>query len=113
MKLTALILAVFALAIAALHATDPAPVATVTITLQLTQEEVAALTAHTAAWNGAEGKSTVQERILADAITPWIKQRTAEAYALAMQRLGEAAKGLSYAERTALIQQVQAAIKAK
>lgn len=112
MKLISLILASFAITIAAMHAADPAPVATITITLQLNQEQIDALTDYTTEWNGKNGASTVQDRILADVIQPWIKTRTDASYAAAVKNLGEAAKGLSYTERTALIQQVRAAIEA-
>lgn len=99
-----------ALALAALFplaAADPAPAATITLTLQLTQEQVDALTAYTVEWNGTNGTSTVQERLIADVLTPFIKTKTDAAYEFAVKRLGEAAKGLSYEQRTALIQQVQ------
>ena len=50
-------------------AADPATTDTITITLQLNQEQLDALTAFTREWNGPNGTSTVQDRIIADAIS--------------------------------------------
>ena len=88
-------------------AADPAPVTTLTITLQLNQEQLDALTAYTTEWNGQNGTATIQDRLIADAINPFIKAKVDAAYDNAIKRLGDAAKGLTYEQRLALIQQLQ------
>lgn len=95
------------LAAAALLVTAAEPVvSTITVTVPVTQEQLDAITAYTSAWNNGTGTSTVADRIRDDVIAPWLKSQTDAAYTAAVARLGEAAKGLSYAERLALIQQV-------
>ena len=107
-----LFLLLSAMAIAAVAPADDAPiVSTVTITLQLTQEQLDALTDYASTWNGANGTSTIADRVNADVIQPWVKTKTDAAYDAAVKALGEAAKGLSYAERNAIIQQVQDALQ--
>ena len=103
---TPLLTALLALAAALLFAAEPV-VSTLTITVQLTQEQVDALTAYTARWNNDTGTSTIADRLRDDAIAPFLKARTEEAYTAAVARLGEAARSLTYAERMALIAQVQ------
>jgi hypothetical protein len=103
---TPLLTALLALATMILLAAEPV-VSTITITVPLTQEQVDALDAYTAKWNNGTGTSTIADRIRDDAVAPFLKARTEEAYTAAVARLGEAARSLSYAERMALISQVQ------
>ena len=82
-----------------------------TLTLELDKEQQDALTAYTAEWNGPNGTATIEDRIIADAIMPFVKGKVDAAYALSVSRIGDAAKNLSYDARLALIAQVETSIQ--
>jgi len=102
---------IFVAAALAINAAEPI-VATITVTIPVTQEQLDAANAYVSTWNNGTGTSTLAERIRDDVISPWLKTQTEAAYTASVARLGEAAKGLTYAERIALIQQVQQQIEA-
>lgn len=105
------LLALLTLAASLLLAADPVA-STITVQIPLTQEQLDALQSYTDRYNNNAGTSTIADRLREDVITPWVKARTDEAYTAAVQRLGEAARGLSYAQRQALIQQVTQQLQA-
>jgi len=76
------------------------------LTTELTQEENDALLA-TAAEMNAAGGSTTPETLLRENGTNFVTERVSHYYASAMKRLGDAAAGMSYDQRKALIAQVE------
>jgi hypothetical protein len=82
------------------------------ITLNLTEEETDALAIKTAAFNASLQVSlTPEQYLIEEVIAKSIAQMVTEAYNAALQRLGVTAAPLPYAERKALIAQVEAAVQ--
>jgi hypothetical protein len=81
-------------------------------TLNLSDEETDALTAKVQAVNTSlKVNLTPEQYLLEDILGTAIKQMVAEAYHGAVQRLGVTAASLPYAQRQALIRQVEEAVQ--
>ncbi len=81
------------------------------IELNFTEEQSDALAIKTAQFNESIRASLTPEQYLVEEVlAKSIAQMTKEAYDAAVQRLGVTASGLPYAERKALIQQVENAV---
>lgn len=81
----------------------------ITINLTLDQEQQDVLAAKVAARNAAGSNHTITSH-LAEVVAGSIAGDVAEAYTASLQRLGTAAANLPYANRKALIEQVENAI---
>lgn len=77
------------------------------IPLNLTEEQQDALADYTVEWNGPSGASTISDRLIEDAIMPFISAKVETAYQAAVRNLGEAARSLPYEQRKALIAEVK------
>jgi len=87
----------------------------ITITITPTEEELDAINGAAASYNATLDEDTAPldageyvEHVINNAVKSW----TRTAYDSAVKRLGEGAAKLSYADRKALIQQVEAQISA-
>lgn len=85
---------------------------TLTITLDIDDEQLDAITTYTAEWNGPNGTSTKEERIRDDAIRPFIAAKVEAAYSAAVRDLGESARSLTYEQRKAIIAAVKSQMSA-
>jgi hypothetical protein len=81
-----------------------------TIELQLSTEQEAALKAKVDARNLDGGGYTIESHLL-EVLTGEINHTTLDAYNSSVARLGVAAAALPYEARTALIQQLEAQLK--
>lgn len=78
-----------------------------TLTLDLNEERKDALDAVVAMVNAQSGVTRTATEHLTDVALAVVDGYVAQAYEAAVRRLGETAKALPYAERKALIQQVE------
>ena len=83
-----------------------------TIPVELNDEQFDAMNDFVAEWNGEQGTSTPEERLREDAIMPFVQTKVQAAYDKALRELGEKGLSVPYTTRKELLRQVRESVAA-